>query len=49
MADNNGFRLFPFQEEASQAIQDAAMDWVAYSAAHGPPKYGSIEIPFLGQ
>jgi type III restriction enzyme len=48
MAASN-FRLFPFQEEASQALQDAAMDWVAYAAEAGPPKYGSTEIPFLGQ
>jgi type III restriction enzyme len=48
MADNS-FRLFSFQEEASQAMQDAAMQWITYSAKHGPPKYGSVQIPFLGQ
>jgi len=43
------FRLFPFQEEASQAMRDAALAWIAYSAENGPPKYGPVQIPFLGQ
>ncbi len=46
---DDSFRLFPFQQEASQTLQDAAMDWIAYSAKNGPPKYGSVEIPFMGQ
>jgi type III restriction enzyme len=46
-ADN--LRLFPFQEEAAQAIRDAAMAWVAYAARNGVPKYGATAIPFLGQ
>lgn len=43
------FRLFPFQEEAAQALRGAALRWIAYSAQHGPPKYGPTQIPFLGQ
>jgi type III restriction enzyme len=43
------FRLFPFQEEAAQGLQAAALEWVAYSARYGPPKYGAAKIPFLGQ
>ncbi len=46
----DSFRLFPFQEEASQAMRDAALSWIAYSVRRGrPPEYGSTEIPFLGQ
>jgi type III restriction enzyme len=48
MAEDS-FRLFPFQEEASQAMRDAAMAWIAYAVENGPPKYGSVQIPFLGQ
>jgi type III restriction enzyme len=46
---SDDFRLFPFQQEAAQDLQDAAMSWVAYSVERGPPKYGVTEIPFLGQ
>lgn len=45
----NSFRLFPFQEEASEALLDAAMEWVAYSARAGAPRFGAVAIPFLGQ
>jgi type III restriction enzyme len=45
----DSFRLFPFQEEASQSLRDAALGWVAYAARNGPPKYGPNPIPFLGQ
>lgn len=45
----DSFRLFPFQEEASQDLRDAAMAWLAYALKNGPPKYGSVQIPFLGQ
>jgi type III restriction enzyme len=45
----NSFQLFPFQEEASQAMRDAAMAWVAHAATHGPPRWGESPIPFLGQ
>lgn len=44
-----GFRLFPFQEEASAALRAAALEWVAYAANNGPLKYGPTIIPFLGQ
>lgn len=45
----DSFRLFSFQEEASQAMRDAAMAWIAYAVENGPPKYGPVQIPFLGQ
>jgi type III restriction enzyme len=45
----DSFRLFPFQEEATQAMRDAAMAWVAHAAKSGPPRYGDAPIPFLGQ
>jgi type III restriction enzyme len=45
----DSFRLFKFQEEASQAMQDAALAWLAYALKNGPPKYGRVQIPFLGQ
>ncbi len=48
MADSS-FRLLPFQEEAAQGLRTAALRWIAYSAQHGPPKYGATRIPFLGQ
>jgi type III restriction enzyme len=46
----DSFRLFPFQQEASQTMRDAALSWIAYSVQRGhPPEYGAMEIPFLGQ
>ena len=46
----DSFRLFPFQEEAAQAIREAALSWVAYAVSRGhPPEYGESPIPFLGQ
>jgi len=46
----DSFRLFPFQEEAAQALRDAALSWVAYAVRRGhPPEYGESPIPFLGQ
>ena len=30
-------------------MRDAALGWVAYAAENGPPKYGPVQIPFLGQ
>ena len=48
MADSS-FRLLPFQEEAAQGLRTAALRWIAYSAQHGPPKYGATRIPFLGR
>jgi type III restriction enzyme len=43
------FRLFPFQEIAAQALRTAALQWIAYAAREGPPRYGATRIPFLGQ
>jgi type III restriction enzyme len=48
MADSS-FRLLPFQEEAAHGLRTGALRWIAYSAQHGPPKYGATRIPFLGQ
>ncbi len=45
----DSFRLFPFQEDASQAMRDAALAWIEYAVEYGPPKYGPAPIPFLGQ
>jgi type III restriction enzyme len=46
----DSFRLFPFQEEAAQALREAALSWVAYAVKRGhPPEYGESPIPFLGQ
>jgi type III restriction enzyme len=45
----DSFRLFPFQEEASAALRDAALAWMAYAADVRPPSYGAVDIPFLGQ
>src|SRR5438105_4723035 len=45
----DSFRLFPFQEEAAEALRDAALSWIAYAARHGAPKYGATAIPFLGR
>ena len=30
-------------------MRDAAMAWIAYAVENGPPKYGPVQIPFLGQ
>ena len=43
------FKLFPFQEDAVDSLRVAALDWMAYAAQNGVPKYGSAVIPFLGQ
>ncbi len=46
----DSFRLFPFQEEAAEALREAALSWVAYAVKRGhPPEYGESPIPFLGQ
>src|SRR4051812_23176755 len=49
MASASSFRLFPFQEEAAEHLRDAALEWVAYAARNGAPRYGATRIPFLGQ
>jgi type III restriction enzyme len=46
---SDSFQLFSFQEEASQAMRDAAMAWIAHAATNGPPRWGETPIPFLGQ
>lgn len=43
------FKLFPFQEDAAEALRTAALDWMAHAAAESPPKWGASVIPFLGQ
>jgi type III restriction enzyme len=43
------FKLFPFQADAVDSLRTAALDWMAYAAEHGTPKYGTTVIPFLGQ
>lgn len=43
------FKLFPFQEEAAEALRSAALSWMALAAEESPPRYGSTVIPFLGQ
>ena len=43
------FKLFPFQEEAADALRRAAIAWMSQAATEGPPKYGASVIPFLGQ
>ncbi len=45
----DSFRLFPFQEEAAQAMRHAALGWEAYAVTNPPPRYGAARIPFLGQ
>lgn len=45
----DSFRLFTFQEDAAQALRNAALQWVAYAARNGAPRYGATPIPFLGQ
>jgi type III restriction enzyme len=43
------FNLFPFQEEAAEALRGAALNWVSHAARTGVPRYGPTPIPFLGQ
>lgn len=43
------FKLFPFQEAACESLRTAALNWMAYAAQEGIPKYGTSPIPFLGQ
>ncbi|MEA2704076.1 MAG: type restriction enzyme, partial [Actinomycetota bacterium] len=44
-----GFKLFPFQEIAAQALRDAALRWVAHAIDTETPKLGTTPIPFVGQ
>lgn len=48
-AASQGFKLFPFQEEAAQRLREAALDWVAHAVENGSPKLGAAPIPFVGQ
>lgn len=43
------FSLFPFQEEASERLRQAALGWVAHGVEHDAPRYGTSAIPFIGQ
>lgn len=43
------FTLFPFQEDAAQALRSAALKWVYQAATTEPPRYGTATIPFVGQ
>jgi len=47
--DARGFKLFPFQEAAAQALTQAALRWVALAIENGVPKLGTTPIPFVGQ
>jgi type III restriction enzyme len=49
LSGSDEFTLFPFQEEAAEALRAAALDWVAHVGATGVPRYGPTPIPFLGQ
>ncbi len=44
-----GFKLFPFQEEAASALREAALLWVATAIETGVPRQGTKPIPFVGQ
>lgn len=44
-----GFKLFWFQEEAAQALRDAALRWIAHAVDTEIPKLGTVPIPFIGQ
>lgn len=48
-AGPSGFKLFPFQEEAAEALRSAALRWVAHALATEIPRYGTAPIPFVGQ
>jgi type III restriction enzyme len=50
MSDSGStFKLFPFQEEAAQALRDAGLAWIDQAVRTGPPRYGTAPIPFVGQ
>jgi len=46
---SHGFKLFPFQEEAANALRDAALRWVAHAIETEVPRQGTKLIPFVGQ
>lgn len=43
------FKLFAFQEEAAQALREAALRWIAHAIDTEIPKLGTSPIPFTGQ
>ena len=45
----SSFKLFTFQEEAAQALRDAALGWIAHAISTEIPKLGTSPIPFVGQ
>jgi type III restriction enzyme len=45
----HGFKLFPFQEEAANALREAALQWVAHAVETDLPRQGTKPIPFVGQ
>jgi type III restriction enzyme len=44
----SGFELFPFQEQASAQLSEAADEWINAYAEGGVRKLGLTTIPFLG-
>ena len=48
-AAQSGFKLFGFQEEAAQALRQAALNWVAHGLDSPAPQYGTQAIPFVAQ
>jgi len=49
VASPRDFKLFPFQQDAAQALLDGALRWIARAVETEVPKYGTQPIPFLGQ
>lgn len=49
MAPSHGFKLFPFQEEAANALREAALNWIAHAVESDVPRQGTKPIPFVGQ
>jgi type III restriction enzyme len=49
MTGASSFQLFPFQEEAAEALRNAALAWIAQAVDSGIPRYGTAPIPFLSQ
>jgi|GEM_PF-2421260 len=46
---SQGFKLFQFQEEAANALREAALNWVAHAVETEVPRQGTKLIPFVGQ
>ncbi|WP_432178876.1 hypothetical protein [Streptomyces sp. NBC_00063] len=49
MTDTAEFKLFNFQQDAAEALRNAALRWVEHAARTHIPRYGSSPIPFVGQ